>query len=128
MRTVSFTDEVAYCHRCHWTANLAQLSWDCGIRVPVPTETREQSQARTTVANFQRWLSKRYGEAAKQEYHMARQAKLAGEVLARFPDEESAWDALARWFHKRRSLEAFFELAQCRSGRIELFKLWVSHV
>ncbi len=29
--TVSFTDEVAYCHRCHWTANMVTLARQAGV-------------------------------------------------------------------------------------------------
>ncbi|MBI3483848.1 MAG: hypothetical protein HY012_01670 [Acidobacteria bacterium] len=29
--TVSFTEEVAYCHRCHWTANVVTLARQTGL-------------------------------------------------------------------------------------------------
>jgi hypothetical protein len=62
---------------------------------------------------------------ANEERRLARKALLAENVLASFPDCEPAWDALARWYHAEHRFQSFFELAQCRWGRRQLFKAWL---
>jgi hypothetical protein len=55
-----------------------------------------------------------------------RKARLAFSVLAKFPDCEPAWDALARFYHIEHHLRVFFEAAQDRIGRLELYRAWRS--
>jgi hypothetical protein len=121
--TVSFTDSVAFCHRCKWTANVRSFGSQLGLTVA--PESLEHRRTRLAVARFQAWLSDKYSEMADQERLLASKALLAKKVLARFPDCEPAWGALARWRHAEHRLQGFFDLAQCRSGRLELFKGWL---
>jgi len=124
--TVSFSAEVAFCHRCKWTANAAQLAGAFGEGAP--PESPEHREARLRVEGFKQWLSETYQQAADEEYQLSRKAELGKKILARFPDCEAAWEALARWYHAERRLAAFFELAQCKAGRFALFEKWVSDV
>src|ERR1700683_5578975 len=87
--SVSFTREVAFCHRCKWTANAAQLA--AGLGESVPAETPEPRGARSRVERFRQWLSEKYQAAADEEYRLARKAELAKKILARFPDCDEAW-------------------------------------
>jgi hypothetical protein len=121
--TISFTDEVAYCHRCHWSANAVQLARSLGQTIP--QETKEHRAERLRAERFKRWLSEKYQAAADKERRLARTAELAKDVLAKFPDYELAWHALARWYHKRKRLEDFCESAQCNAGRAVLLEGWL---
>ena len=101
--TVSFTDEVAYCHRCHWTANATQMARSQGRTV-----TRKIGLARHRKRQFEQWVSSTYGEMARVEWELSRKASLAIKVLIRFPDCEPAWTALASWYHAEYKLAVFF--------------------
>lgn len=124
--TVSFSRHVAYCHRCKWSANAAQLKRCLGEQPP--REMPEHRDARLQVESFKRWLSMKYEYAATEEYLLARRAELAKKILARFPDCDQAWEALSNWYSAERRLVAFFELAQCKAGRSAIFERWVSDV
>ena len=116
--TVAFTDSVAFCHRCRWTANVRRLAHEQGINIP----PRKIGRAYVRKNAFRRWLSETYTVMANQERRLARRAELAKAAVFYFPDMGSAWSALADWYHRRRSFELFFEAAQDRIGRFELYK------
>jgi G:T-mismatch repair DNA endonuclease (very short patch repair protein) len=118
--TVSFTAEVAYCHRCHWTANAAQLAKSQG-RTVAP---RKVGLARERKRRFFDWLDKRYAQIAKLEYSLSKRAALAHDILIRFPDCEPAWAALARLEHSSHAIEVFFEAARDKIGRLQLYRVW----
>jgi len=122
--TVSFTADVAFCHRCKWAQNKVQLARGLGRTVHAEESTHRR--ARLRVEAFRKWLSAKYSELANRERRLARRAEWAKVALIYFPDFEAAWEALAQWYHQRRALEAWFEIAQCKEGRIELFKHWVA--
>jgi hypothetical protein len=121
--TVAFNDSVAFCHRCKWTANARLLGKKLGRTVS--PESSEQRRIRLVIAQFRAWLSAKYTKMANEERQLASRAQLAKKLLAVFPGCEPAWNALARWHHAEQRLQNFFELAQCRSGRRELFREWV---
>jgi hypothetical protein len=118
--TVSFTHEVAFCHRCHWTANVTQLAEGQGRTIA----QRKVGLARLCKRRFFDWLDKRYREMAAIDYRTARKAALAKAVLFRFPDCEPAWAALANRYHAERALNAFFEAASDKTGRFLLYRQW----
>lgn len=120
--SVAFTESVAYCHRCRWTASLRRLAREQGRTVPL----RKIGRARLRKYQFQRWLGQTYTIMADQERRLARRAIWAEAALHYFPDMESAWDALATWFHARRGFELFFEAVQDRIGRYALYQAWRS--
>jgi len=95
--TVSFTSEVAFCHRCHWKANVRQLARALGQ--PVAPETAEHRAARARAEQFERWLDSRRRELSGQYRALGQKATLAKGVLLHFPDCAPAWDALARFYH-----------------------------
>ncbi len=121
--TVSFNRLVAFCHRCKWSANARQLAHKVGCTVP--TETPEHRLARQRVERFHQWLWKRYTKLGYIERRLARCAEWAKAALNYFPGMDSAWAALAGWYHERRALSAFFELAECKAGRRAMFAEWV---
>ena len=120
--TVSFNNEVAHCHRCKWSANRYQLAKGLGQTV----SPRKIGRAELRKKRFFAWLTLRYGQMATLERVTVRKARLAFSVLAKFPDCEPAWDALARFYHIEHHLRVFFEAAQDRIGRLELYRAWRS--
>lgn len=118
--TVAFNRDVAYCHRCHWRANVRRLAREQGIALPA----RRIGRASIRKDSFHQWLSETYSIMADDERYLARRAELAKLTLSFFPEMDSAWSALATWFHRRRSFELFFTAAQDRVGRFELYKSW----
>ena len=106
--TVSFTNEVAYCHRCAWTANAVMLSK--GLGKTVEPESVEKRRARAKAVRFGRWVDSRHGEVSTHHRRLGRMAELAKAVLIRFPESESAWDALARFYHNEARLAAMLDV------------------
>jgi hypothetical protein len=118
--TVAFTDSVAFCHRCRWTGSARRLAREQGIAIPASKIGR----SRIRKAQFRAWLGETSNVMANQERCLARRAEWAKAALHYFPEMESAWVALATWYHTRRSFELFFEAAQDRIGRFTLYKSW----
>lgn len=102
--TVSFNDTVAYCHRCHWTANARQLQRALG-ETPSP-ENLQQKQARARIAAFEKWVNRVHAEIAAEYRYLARVAERAKQVLSRFPNCDPAWEALANFYHREAALSA----------------------
>jgi len=100
--TVSFTDEVAFCHRCKWTRNTRTLSRE--LRVPVAPETQEHREARERAALFSVWVNTCHMILIRQLCRLTERAERAEKVLRRFPDCEPAWNALADLYHCESSL------------------------
>ena len=106
--TVAFTSEVAFCHRCKWTANVRTLSRALGV--PVAPEVREQRVQRERAARFSAWLDTCHLILVKLLRRLTERAELAKNVLARFPDSEPAWAALADLYHNEASLLGALDL------------------
>jgi len=100
--TVSFTDEVAYCHRCAWTGNARTLSRE--LALPIAPETREQRERRDQAVRFAAWTHTCEILLLRRLRRLTERAALAREALADFPDLESAWCALADYYHNEASL------------------------
>jgi hypothetical protein len=107
--TVSFNNEVAFCHRCKWTANSFMLAR--GLGKTIERESPEKLAARETAVQFGKWIDDQYIQVARQYRCLGRSAALAKHVLSVFPDCEPAWDALARFYHQEATL----------SGAVDLF-------
>jgi hypothetical protein len=118
--TVSFNNEVAHCHRCKWSANRWQLAKGLGQTV----SPRKIGKVEVRKKRFFAWLSLRYGQMADLERVTVRKARLALSVLEKYPDCEPAWAALANFYHVEHYLRIFFESAQDRIGRLELYRAW----
>lgn len=100
--TVSFNDEVAFCHRCKWTANATQLARAQGRTVPKETESHKR--ARVRAEQFARWVDLRGKKLAAGYRQLGIKAALAKRILVTYPDCEPAWDALARFYHNEARL------------------------
>jgi hypothetical protein len=118
--TVAFTSDVAFCHRCRWSANINRMAREQGITILA----RKTGRASIRKDSFRHWLSQTYTVMADEERRLARRAELAKAALNNFPDNESAWSALADWYHRQHSFEMFFSAAQDRIGRFDLYKSW----
>jgi len=106
--TVSFTNEVAYCHRCAWTANTVMLSK--GLGKTVEPESVEKRAARTKAVRFGQWVDSRHREVSSRYRSLGRMAEIAKDVLIRFPESGAAWAALARFYHKEARLAAMLDV------------------
>jgi hypothetical protein len=100
--TISFTDEVAFCHRCKWTANKTTLAR--GLGKEVTPETEAHRLARAKAEKFDAWLNESYKQVAAEYRYLGRMAAIAKDVLAKYPDCEPAWDALANFCHREAEL------------------------
>jgi len=107
-QTISFTNEVAYCHRCAWTANTVMLAK--GLGKTIEPESVEKRQARTKAAQFGQWVDSRHREVSVRHRRLGRMAEIAKGVLLRFPESDSAWDALARFYHIEARLAAMLDV------------------
>ena len=112
--------QVFNCHRCHWGSGTRSL--EKSLCLPVTPETPEAREIRLREERREKWVSEKYSALAKEEYGLARRAELAKKVLAKNPDCEPAWAALAIWYHKRRRLENTLLLLGCNSGRAGLLR------
>jgi hypothetical protein len=106
--TVAFTAEVAFCHRCKWTANIRTLSRTLGVCIA--PENREQRERRQQAARFSAWLNITITMLIGRLRELTRRADRARNILSVFPDCEPAWDALAEFYHRQSSLLAALDL------------------
>lgn len=104
--TVAFTAEVAFCHRCKWTANVVKLSRELGHLKGNPeaasnfrAEAQLRASANGKINEFEAWRDTKIYHVSEKYRLLSKGAVRAGEVLAKFPDSEQAWDALARFYH-----------------------------
>jgi len=141
--TVAFTKEVAYSHRCQWTANALTLTRELGLlrgNPEVVSTFREKARLRerlyVEIKPFETWRDARIREVSDLYHSRSRAAVHAGEVLGRFPDCEPAWDALARFYHAEALLSAAFDWLTFTkvsawleedSTPFEVFEMWRRH-
>jgi hypothetical protein len=117
--TVSFTDEVAYCHRCGWKANVVLLARELGLlndpeaRAQLRREQAERERQMQPLREFEFWRDARERELGWKLYDPSRKAVVAGSVLKAFPDCEEAWDALARYYHAKADLHGALDFLAC---------------
>jgi hypothetical protein len=115
--TVAYTDEVAYCHRCGWRANkitlargLGLLSNDPATRARLHRERVERERREAKSRPFEAWRGNCQRMLTDRFRRLGQKAELARQVLARFPECEPAWEALARFYHGEAELSAALEL------------------
>lgn len=109
--TVSFTAEVAFCHRCHWTANVRTLSRELGV--PIALETREAREKRHRAVQFSEWVSTLHLILSRRLRLLTRRAELARNVLDAYPECEPAWAALADLYHAEAELFGALDQLAC---------------
>lgn len=113
--TVSFTDEVAFCHRCKWRANTVTLARELGLLrgameafSAFREEARRREHSRVEIKHFEIWRETRIREVSDHYHSLSKAAIRACEVLPKF-DCDEAWDALARFYHAEAQLSAAFD-------------------
>lgn len=140
--TVSFTDEVAFCHRCKWRANTLILAREFDLLHDNPQATsafREEARRRARldaeIKRFEDWREDRIRGVSNRYRSLSRAAIKASAVLAKFPDSEEAWEVLARFYHAAAQLCAAFdwlmftkvsEWLESGSSPVEVFESWRS--
>jgi hypothetical protein len=109
--TVSFTDEVYFCHRCGKGGNIRTLSRQLGRALP--QQTPEQRRAQTLAKEFTSWRNAAHALLVREYEYMRLQAGIARLVLRADPGCEEAWDLLARFYDAERYFLAAFDLLSC---------------
>ena len=111
--TVSFTDDLAFCHRCHWKANaftlarqLGLLTTNCRAAAAFQAEQLTRRRFRGEIEAFEKWLSRTYWYVANEYRQLGQAAERAKSVLAGNPSDEAAWAALANFYHPEAMLTA----------------------
>jgi len=122
--TVSFTPEVAFCHRCGWKANVITLARELGLLTGNPEllrEARERRRQREETEEFRRFANDRLERISLQYRSLARAARHAEDCLRAGEQDpyvsELAWDALERFrtFEARIEREGLCDLEVIRS-------------
>jgi hypothetical protein len=109
--TVSFNDEVAFCHRCKWTRNVRTLSRELGLPVaPLAPEMRETRDQHEQLAE---WSNTVHMILMRDWRYLTLRAEFAKQVLAGVPACEPAWGALADFYHSEAGFAAAFEFLAC---------------
>jgi hypothetical protein len=141
--TVSFTAELAFCHRCKWRANTVILARELGLLqgdsqavLAFREETQRRVQLGAKIERFEAWRDARLREVSNRYHSLSKAALRASEVLTKLPDCEEAWEALARFYHAEAQLSAAFDwLTFTKAGvwleedstPVEAFEMWRSH-
>jgi hypothetical protein len=141
--TVSFTSEVAFCHRCKWASNGATLARELGLlrgnsqtARAVREETQRHARLYAEIKPFDIWREARIREVSDRYRSLSQAAVHAEKVLQKDPDSEEAWDTLARFYHAEAQLSAAFDWLMFAkasawleedSTPVEVFDTWRSH-
>jgi hypothetical protein len=117
---VSFTREVAYCHRCGLSANqitiareLGLLSKDRRTRQFLRHERKRRELLEAPIRAFEKWRDEALSRVIDEHRVLSRQAVLAETVLKNYSDCERAWDALATFYHRQAALMADLDQLSC---------------
>ncbi len=140
--TVSYTEEVAFCHRCAWKANVATLARELGLLGNDPaicaqlrTEAHRRARFEQPLNSFEGWREVRIRRISDQYHALSRAAVRAAAVLWLSPECEPAWDTLARLYQSEARLSAAFDFLmfakasawlETDSTPAEVFSLWRS--
>ncbi len=109
--TVSYNAEFAHCFRCDWATNRVGLGCELGLlgsdpatRARLRAEARRRMRLEAPIREFERWREAKLRDVSDRYYALSKRATLAHRVLMKFPNCESAWDALARFYQKEAQL------------------------
>lgn len=121
--TVSFTDDVFHCHRCHAKGSRMGLARRLGLlsqekmtpreRLVVTAEIKQQvGEAKKLPgrAAFKVWRSREELAATDECRLLGRMAAVAAAVLRVHPEAELEWGMLARWYDAEAEIGARLEL------------------
>jgi hypothetical protein len=118
--TVSFNGEVAYCHRCNWSANritlareLGLFSSDSRVRQELRREQKHRESLERPIHAFEQSRDAELLRATKEHCALSRKAVLAEDVLRIYPDCDSAWNALAVFYHRQPTLNTDLDRLSC---------------
>ena len=118
--TVAFTAEVAYCHRCKWSANQVMLARELGLlssgpamRQALNREREQRERLEVPIRAFERWRDGELRRVTDAYRVLTRQAALGESVLRIYPDCGPAWDALANFYHRQVVLAAGLDRLSC---------------
>lgn len=118
--TVSFTDEVGYCHRCAWRANVRTLSRELGLLTEDPearrrfaAEQRERERKQRVIDSFEQWQNSELRKSSDRYREFARKAEIAKLALRYFPGWEQAWEVLAAFYHAEAALSRRMDFLIC---------------
>jgi hypothetical protein len=113
--TVSFTAEVAYCHRCRWSRSRLALARELGLvrgnsraAAATPFE-RERRRRLQRIREFEAWRKDLLDRIIARLRSLHFSARMAHHALERWPDWEPAWDALKRLYDQEAELYAAFD-------------------
>jgi hypothetical protein len=138
--TVSFTTEVAFCHRCKWRANTVALAKELGLFRSDPhvvsslrEQARRRARLRAEIESFEIWRDSRICEVSNRYRRFSHAACRAAEVLSKFSECEEAWATLARFYHAEAQLLAAFDWLMFAkasdwlegdSSPVEIYEAW----
>jgi hypothetical protein len=141
--TVSFTAELAFCHRCKWTANAQKLARQIVLPCGNPhaasayrEEARRRAGIEGKIKRFAAWQDVRIREVSGRHRLLSKAAIRASNVLAMFPTCDDAWGALASFYHAEARLRACFDWLMFTkvsvwlendSSPVEVFESWRSN-
>jgi hypothetical protein len=118
--TVSFNDEVAFCHRCAWKANIRMLARELGLLSNDPESQKRfaaEQQARAErdriMQAFEYWRKLEYTNAAEQHRDLFRDAGIGRKLLVQDPEDQVAWRVLADYYHAEASLTRQMDYLSC---------------
>lgn len=149
--TVSYTAEVAYCHRCGWRGNITTLARqpkvgaDPRVRATPGSSPRlpdggrhtglplQDKQHRAMLQDFAAWREAQITALSDRLYALHRCARHAHNVLRKFPDCEAAWDALKRLADEEAELYRALDFLNCQRASawlendatvLDVFRAW----
>jgi hypothetical protein len=138
--TVAFTEAVAYCHRCKWTANVRTLARQLGLLATDPQsrrrfmmQDRERRRRERIAQKFELWRTSHLRRAVSEYRELGRNAEIAKMALTDSPTWYRAWDELKKFYDAEARLMQQIDYLSCtkgsawleRNSRInELFNDW----
>lgn len=141
--TVAFNSEVAFCHRCKWTANVVTLAKNAGIlrggsaaAAAIRESVHRSAQINSEIQRFETWREKQIRIVSDRYRSLSQNAIRAAEVLSKSPNREAAWNALADFYHAEAYLSTLFDWfmfmkasawLEIDSTATEVFATWRQH-
>jgi len=138
--TVAFTAEVAFCHRCKWSANIVTLAREAGLlggnsrqAMAIRDAVRRHAQLDAELRRFETWYEGQVRSISTRYRSLWRKAAQAAHVLSKFPECNAAWCALADFYHAEARLSALFDWfmftkasvwLEMDSTAVEVFETW----
>lgn len=112
--TVSYSDDLAHCHRCHWKTNRIGLARQLGLlsKDPTPQEREEIAESKRKLRlrrEFESWRNIHLERIISKLEGLHYRARIARKFLALYPEDEESWNDLAALAHGESSLHRAFD-------------------